>query len=634
MSEGWFLLRPIAKSGEPKRFVANSIVLRLSCPSPLSGVLSFHQTFKHVNIAQPGSKCMPRLRSLGALSLWVALFCCCGDVGPLSAQTNTTPEKESETIRGTILNSVTHAPVGRALVQSPDGRFATLTDSAGHFEFRIPSSEAGRRSEGPIPAPGATSPGEETNYPDFLMARKPGYLSNENPMGTQIIPGQKEVTLYLVPGALIVGHVVVAGSGTTERVQVEIYHREIEDGRARWKSKGTFRTWSDGVFRFSELPPGTYKLITHELIDRDPLTYNPQGQLYGYSPVYFAGADNFAAGTTIQLSAGDAFEGDFSLKRTEYYPVEVGLTNAPEGARVRVVVDAGGEGGPGYALGYNPQTHKIHGFLPDGAYTVKVSTVGPASETGTAYIGVKGAPVTGYAVTLVPSATISVNLTEEFTSAEGTGGGAQSGSFAGFQTWRGRYFTAWLESANEFEQEGSPSLRRPSGPEDESLEIENVNPGRYWVRVDSARGYAASLKCGETDLLHQPLVVPAGGSTAPIELTLRDDGAQIDGIIEDVPRVSGPSPTTAFQAPPHLYLIPSHNSTGQFMEAMASPDGSFSLEQIPPADYQVLALDGAQPELEYRNEEAMQKYHSWGQAVRLGPGQRLQLRLRMVTGSD
>lgn len=552
----------------------------------------------------------------------------------MGAQTNTTPKKESETIRGTVLNSVTHGPVGRALVYSLDGRFATLTDSAGHFEFRIPLSEAGRRSEGPIPGSGATSPAEETNRPAFLMARKPGFLTNENPMDTQISPGQKDVTIYLVPGVLIVGHVIVAGSGTSERVQVEIYRRQIEDGRARWTSAGTFRTWSDGVFRFSELSPGTYKLFTHELIDRDPLTFNPRGQLYGYPPVYFSGADNFAAGTTIQLSAGITFEGDLSLKRTEYYPVEVGLTNAPEGAPVRVVVDAGGEGGPGYALGYNPQTQKVQGFLPDGAYTVKVSTAGPASETGTAYISVKGAPVAGYTVALVPGASIRVNLTEEFTSTEGTGGGAQSGSFAAFRTWRGRYFGVWLESANEFGQVRGASLRQPSGPEDESLEIENVEPGRYWVRVDSARGFVASLRCGETDLLHQPLVVPAGGSTAPIELTLRDDGARIDGVIEDVPRISGSSLTPAFQAPSHIYLIPWHNSTGQSREALVSPDGSFSLEQIPPGDYQVLALDGAQPELEYRNEEAMQKHHSWGQEVRLGPGQSAQLRLRMITGSD
>jgi hypothetical protein len=235
---------------------------------------------------------------------------------------------------------------------------------------------------------------------------------------------------------------------------------------------------------------------------------------------------------------------------------------------------------------------------------------------------------------LVPGATLSVNFTEEFTSTQGSVGGGQSESFAGFQTRSGRYFVVWLEPAIEFGRERGPSSRPGAGPEDESLEIENVTPGRYWVRVDSARGYAASLKCGETDLLQQPLVVPTGGATAPIELTLRDDGAQIAGVIEDVPRVSGSPLTPTFQAPPHIYLTPSGNSTGQFREALASPDGSFSLEQIPPGDYQILALDGTQPELEYRSEEVMQKYHSWEQAVRLGPGQSVQLRLRVITGSD
>jgi len=33
-----------------------------------------------------------------------------------------------------------------------------------------------------------------------------------------------------------------------------------------------------------ELSAGSYKLLTHELLDRDPLTFNPRGQLFGYPP--------------------------------------------------------------------------------------------------------------------------------------------------------------------------------------------------------------------------------------------------------------------------------------------------------------------------------------------------------------
>ena len=576
---------------------------------------------------------MPGLRSFRALSLGVALLCCCWDVGPLGANASPSPEK-SDTVGGTVLNSVTHRPVGRALVYSQDNRFATLTDSAGHFEFKVPSSEAEGRSEGPIPSasPLGTSPAGEASPPIFVMARKPGFLSDPNTPATQLNPGQKDVTIYLTPEALIVGRVTLAGADSPERVQVEIYRRQVRDGRARWTSAGTFRTWSNGEFRFPELSPGTYKLFTQEVMDRDPLTFNPRGQLYGYPPWYFPGANSFAAGSPIQLTAGMTFDADLTPRRREYYPVDVGITNAPEGVGVGVEVSAGGQGGPGYSLGYNPQARKIQGFLPDGTYTVEVSTFGQPGETGIAYISVKGAAATGYAVTLAANASISVNATEEFTSAEGAGDGLQS--LGGGNPGRARSLQVMLEPADEFGPGGSAApLRQPSGPEDESLILENVKPGRYWVHVDSARGFAASIKCGETDLVRHPLVVPAGGTTDPIEVTLRDDGAGIEGAVENVPAVPGSSRTPAAQ-PPHIYLIPSPDSTGQFREAWASPDGTFSLAQIPPGDYQILAFDRPQPELEYRNEEAMRKYESREQEIRLLPGQNARLRVHMILGSE
>jgi len=580
------------------------------------------------------------LRSLGALWLGFALLCCCGDVGLLCARPDATPEAESDTITGTVVNSVTHEPVGRALVYSPDNRFATLTDSAGHFEFKVPSSETERRSERPelFAGPTAISPSQQVRAPIFLLARKPGFLSNQNsypntpPM--PVSPGQKDVTIYLVPAALIAGRVTVSGSESPEKMEVEIYRRQIQNGSARWISAGTFRTWSNGEFRFPELNPGTYKLFTHELMDRDPLTFNPRGQLYGYPPVYYPGANDFADGSPIQLSAGTTFKADLSLTRREYYPVEIGVANAPEGVGLGVEVFAGGEGGPGYSLGYNPQQQKIMGILPDGTYTVKAVSFGQSGATGTVDISVKGAAATGYILTMSPNASISVNVTEEFTSAETRGDVSQSGSRNVNPGWRGRYLQVMLQPANEIGQENGAGLRPPTGPEDESLVLDNVQPGRYWVRVDSPRGFAASIKCGETDLLHHPLVVPPGGSSDPIELTMRDDGAQIDGIIENVPTNFGASFNPYAQTQPHIYLVPSPDSTGQFRELWASPDGKFSSQQIPPGDYQVLAFDRPQPELEYRNEEAMRKYHAGETFIRLVAGQKEELRLHMILGSD
>jgi len=72
-------------------------------------------------------------------------------------------------------------------------------------------------------------------------------------------------------------------------------------------------TNSNGEFRFAELRPGTYKVLTREWMDNDPEASVPGGQLYGYPPVYYASASDFAAASTIQLTAGQTFQADMSL---------------------------------------------------------------------------------------------------------------------------------------------------------------------------------------------------------------------------------------------------------------------------------------------------------------------------------
>jgi hypothetical protein len=577
---------------------------------------------------------------LSALSLGLAFICCYGGITPLCAQTGAIPEKESDAIHGTVLNTVTHEPIGRALVYSSDNRFATMTDASGHFEFKFPPSEAERKNG--VGVLGGTSSNFQAgamNGPSSLLARKPGFLPDDSPQDTQLNLGQKEVTIYLVPEALIVGKVTLGASEGSDKIQVELYRRQIQDGRARWNSVSAVTTRSNGEFRFSDLPPGTYKVFTHELLDRDPLTFNPRGQLYGYPPVYFPTANNFASGGAIQLSAGITFHANLSPMRREYYPVEVGIQNMAEGVPAEVTVSAAGQKGRGYSLGYRPEDQKIQGLLPDGTYALEVSSFGPTGATGIVNITVNGAPATGQSVTLVPNASINVNLTEEFTGIEDNGNGSRLGSFssigvAGDKQPRGRYLQVSLEPTDEIGQRRGPSLRQPSGPEDESLVLENVAPGPYWVRVNSSRGYAASVSCGGTDLLHHPLVVPPGGSTPPMELTMRDDGAQIDGVIENAPALPGPSFTRSAQTPAQVYLLPLPDSTGQFRQLWVSPDGNFSSAQIPPGDYRVLAFDRPQPELEYRNDEAMSKYDSEGQVIRLLPGQKAHLQLRLISGND
>jgi hypothetical protein len=85
---------------------------------------------------------------------------------------------KTDSIRGTVINRVTHAPISRALVISSDQRLATLTDGEGRFEFSLPRTAD------------ATGPDGNFNGSTFFFARKPGFLTENTSRGASSLgPG-------------------------------------------------------------------------------------------------------------------------------------------------------------------------------------------------------------------------------------------------------------------------------------------------------------------------------------------------------------------------------------------------------------------------------------------------------------
>jgi len=571
---------------------------------------------------------------------------------PVHAQSTQAEEKPADSVRGIVVNSVTHEPIGRALVYSPDNRFATMTNSEGRFEFTLAQPEEGNENKS-VPANSTTMTqcvgGSCTTYssnggqsrPTQLMARKPGFLNDPN--GIQNLsqePAGKETTISLTPEALVVGRVVLPSSEPSDEIQLEIYRRQVQDGRAHWTRAGSVSTRSNGEFRFAELSAGSYKLLTREELDRDPLTFDPRGQQYGYPPVYFPNARDFDAAQTIQLTAGQIFQADISLVKHAYYPIKVAVANAVENVRgLGIVVSAQGHRGPGYALGYNNRDQMIEGLLPDGNFTLEAASFGSNAASGQLNISVKGAAVEGPRMTLVPNGAISVNVQEEFTSNENT----NSGRVVVGRRGPSRNVYVRLEPADDFGQERGAGMRNASGAADDSLVIEGVQPGRYWVRVDASRGFVASAASGTTDLQHHPLVVGPGGSSAPIEITLRDSTAEVDGTIEgSFSRVTTPesrrasrdiAPLPTEMSIAHVYFVPLPDSGGKFTDTWVPADGKFGPQEMPPGTYRVLAFDHSE-ELEYRDPEAMRAYDAKGLLVRLVAGQKEHLQLPLIVNSE
>jgi len=597
-----------------------------------------------------------------ALALLLSVLC--ANLTHAFSQT-TQPEDKQDSIHGIVVNSVTHEPVGRALVYSPDNRFATMTDGEGHFEFTFPQVEADKNQggeSGPGSISGSTCAGgtctsyntvasRAPNRPDMLLAKKPGFLTDQGRVQSlQSVPAGQELTIPLSPEALIVGRVTLPTSEASEAVQLELYRRQVENGLARWGSAGSTSTRSSGEFRFADLPAGRYKLLTRELPDRDPVTFDPRGQRYGYPPVYFPNGSDFAAAQTIELVAGQVFQADISVVRKLYYVVKVAVTNPPPGAGIGVVVSVEGHAGPGYSLSYNDDDQMIEGLLPNGNYTLEASTYGRAALAlaGSVSISVKGVTVEGPRITLAPAATIPVNVKEEFTSSKDPNSPrmiVHAGSIERNERGPRRYLNINLEPADDFAGPRGGFLRPSSGPQDDSLVMENVQPGRYWVRAYSSRGFVASITSGETDLLHEPIAV-GGGSTSGIEITMRDETAEIDGTVEGVATPSNitEAPANSFSngfasqstaaSSTHVYCVPLFDSSGEFRELWVGPDGKFGPQGLPPGTYRVLAFDHPQPDLEYRDPEAMRKYDAQGQLVRLLAGQKEHLHLQVISSSE
>lgn len=592
---------------------------------------------RHVSL----SNVSPRTRQPHPRSILLLLVVVC--LSSSLAYSQSTSDN-TDSIRGIVINSVTREPIGRALVFSSDNRFATWTNSEGRFEFALAKAGATPHSDSD------RLQSVVSNRP-MLMARKPGFITS-NRWENITNDAMRDLTLELIPESLIVGTIALPTAEAPDSIELQVFRRQVQDGRARWAAAGGTQSNSDGQFRFANLPEGAYKLLSHEMLDRDPLTFDPRQQLFGYPPVYYENASDFASANTIQLAAGQTQTVSLSLVKQPYYRVKVPMiSSAPEVTQngIDVNVYARGRKGPGFSLGYNNQRHAIEGMLPNGTYTVEASTFGNSGLTGFQTIVIKSAPIDGPSLTLVPNGSIGINVKEEFASPVNSRFSMSMNGRTFAMKGPRRYLNVTLDPADDFGVGRNFSLRNPSGGDaggDEGLAIDSARAGNYWVRVDSSHGYAASIRSGNLDLQHEPLVVGAGGGASPIEITMRDDTAQISGTVEGVTAGAngGSSPIVGAggmtfysrnpgQSVAHIYCVPLPDSPGQFAEIYVSPDGSFVSPELAPGTYRLLAFDHPEQELEYRNPEAMRAYDSKGLVIRVAGGQKERVQLRLLPTS-
>lgn len=515
-------------------------------------------------------------------------------------------------LAGQVVNSVTGEAIGGALVEEYSANHqAQFTPSNGSFDFTgLPQ---GRFS---------------------VVARKPGFF-NEDQLGNRgngdvaTIPSDTKLVVKLVPEAIIFGQVTGAGGQPLERILVTAERWEIEEGRRQLHRVGLAITDDQGNFRIAELPPGTYFLSFAPFGSQS--RYGGIGpkkaDTPGYGPQFYPGVADFTSATPITLTPGAQFQADQVLTTEARFAITGRVVGANEARSLSVgVIDS--DGNPAqHMVRVDPSTGEFQiSGVPAGKYILTARALNVVSiEVGnmltsrvlsprqqlTAYIPLSvTSDVSGVVLALAPSISIPIQVDDEITH-------DTSGNHRVFI----RLFPAAFRS-HSF-QRGTVAPRYEHG-QTLPASIDDVSPGTYGVEARAFGGlfYVADLRCGTVDLLRDNLTVGSSGSLPPIEVTLRDDSAQLNGTV-----MQNGKPVAAGV----VIYSPDYPQRSEITRT--GDNGSFSSPILAPGTYEVFAVSNPES-IEFRNPAAIQNYLARATSVTLGAGGQSSVQLELPSANE
>ncbi len=504
------------------------------------------------------------------------------------------PAKGGETfmVSGTVVNSVTGEPIGRALVRV--NRFpqrTTFSDGEGHFEID------------------GLGPGHVN-----MSAQKPGFV-NEHEASIQpatwvdIGSNTGAVVLKLIPQGAIYGRATDASGQLVEHVPVRLSSRSVREGRKHWEQRGMTETDEDGRFRFPNLLPGAYYLATGPSNVGTQLLAADEKPKTGFALVYYPGVPDLSSASPIQLNAGQQAEADFSLNAVPVYQLSGLVTGyLPEqGVGVQIFNPSGDE--VMLSTSVNPESGIIHvDNVPAGSYVVKAFCQA-ATQTLRAETRITvSSNLDNLRLALGPAVSIPLVVRLEPRS---------SNSTATVNQDRPPVSVGLVSS-----ETAAPEIYATSAPGSGrgSLMLQNVDSGTYTAEVTpQSPWYVQSATYGQTNVLYDDLSVATGGPSYPLEIVLRNDSAGLAGSVK----------TSDGNAAPSTVIVVPQPASKITPKMVQAGSGTFNVSGLAPGEYLVFAFDQADG-MEYSNPDVLQGYASQASHVTLSPNQNAQVVVDLI----
>jgi hypothetical protein len=527
-----------------------------------------------------------------------------------------------------------------------------LTNESGH-----PISNAGvfiRRLGSQTPVSRSTGTDEDGRFhiDDLapgsytIIATTPGYVPAVEPDEEPRYRVGDSVTLRFTKGGVITG--TITNSLGEPVIGVRVTAIRVRDGlgrQVRQATPGSARQTDDrGVYRLFGLSSGSYVVLAGgaspnsfygSAFDGDASTFYPSTTRDAAAEVQVRTGEEMS-GIDIRYRGdqGYSVSGTLSgavLASTNSQAATVYLRHAASGSVTATVYVSLREGTRGFALS----------GVPDGEYEL-IAQLGPTPADDPAAslprrVTVKGADVTGISLELALLGSISGRVVVEKL--------AEAGAAADCKDRVVGSLDETLISARRDEPPGkvvTSSLPQPDGAAERNgdFKISNLTPARYrletrlpsdwYVRsiVASAPGATKQI----TALSNQGISITSGQRVAGVIVTVSEGAAALRGKVTP-PQGNEPLPERL-----RVYLVPAEPESAEellkYVETVVEGNGTFSLPNLAPGKYYVLAREPLGEQLTERNARPVswdaaargklrQQARSSGQVVELGRCQRV-----------